>query len=281
MTKSYEPPFVRIDAGVIAGALVCPPSAAIDRLPPLASEPSPIPARALEAHAILVRTMRDHGIDVTVLDPATENATESCVADAVIMLPAGAVIARPSAVGARPNVAAVEAALARLGIPIVGRIAAPGLLDGTDVVLAGDRAFIGVPRPGAGFRPRSNELGRRQFMTILETHNIRPVELATAAQVAKLRDAFNLVAADTAIAAADWVDLVPVTGLNIVEVVRGEERAAGVLGIGERVAIVNLRFRESIRLLRAAKIAVEAIDLWEFGKVGIGPSHLVLPIKRG
>ncbi len=44
---------------------------------------------------------------------------------------------------------------------------------------------------------------------------------------------------------------------------------------------MNLRFRDSIGLLRAAKIDVEAIDLWEFGKAGVGPFQLVLATKRG
>jgi dimethylargininase len=280
MTKSYDAPFVRSDAGALAGALVCPPSAAVDRLPPHPSEPSPIAERAREQHGILVRTLRDRGVDVTVIEPSTENPSESLVADYVVMLPQGAVIARPSAVERRPNVAGVERALAALGVPVIGRIEAPGLLDATDVVLAGDRAFVGVPRPGAGLRPRSNELGRRQLAGLLDAAGIRVLELATAAPVARLRNAFNLVGADTVVAAPEWVDLVPVTGMQIVEVVRGEEGAAGVLAFGERRAVVNLRFRESIRLLRAAKVSVEAIDLWEFGKAGIGPCQLVLPTKR-
>jgi dimethylargininase len=281
MTKSYEPPYVRSDAGVLGGAIVCAPSAAIAHLPPLASEPSPIASRALEAHAVLVGTLRDRGVHVTAIDPATEEAAESLVADAVVMLAQGAVIARPAAVERRANVAAVERALVALGIPIIGRIEAPGLLDATDVVVAGDRAFVGVPRSGAGLRPHSNELGRRQLAALLDAANVRTIELATAPQVARLRSVFNLVADDTAIAAAERVDLVPVAGLRIVEVVRGEEAAAAVLPLGERRALVNLRFRESIKLLRAANISVDAIDLWEFGKAGVGPFQLVLPIKRG
>ena len=35
MTKSSEPPYVRSDAGALAGAVVCAPSAAIDQLPPI------------------------------------------------------------------------------------------------------------------------------------------------------------------------------------------------------------------------------------------------------
>ena len=69
--------------------------------------------------------------------------------------------------------------------------------------------------------------------------------------------------------------------LRVVEVPRGEEFAAGVLALGEGRVLANLRFRESLAMLRKAKIAVEAIDLWEFGKAGFGPFSLVLAVKRG
>jgi hypothetical protein len=92
---------------------------------------------------------------------------------------------------------------------------------------------------------------------------------------------FNLVAADTVVAAPERVDLVAATDLRVVEVPRGEEAAASVLAFGERRVIANLRFRESIALMRKAKLAVEAIDLWEYGKAGYGPNALVLAVKRG
>jgi dimethylargininase len=281
MTKSSEPPFVRSDAGALAGAVVCAPSPSIERLPPLKSEPSPIADRALEQHGILVRTLRDRGVNVTVLEPATEAPTESLVADCAVVLPQGAILMRPSAVERRAEVLAVERALVACGIPIVGRIEAPGLLDGTDVALAGDRVFIGVARGEAGLRSRSNALGRAQLAAFAAAADLRVVELAIAPDVPRLRNVFNVVASDAVVAAPDMVDLVPVRDLRVIEVPRGEEFAAGVIAFGERRVIVNLRYRYSIGLLRAAKIEIEAIDLWEFGKAGAGPFQLVLALKRG
>ena len=141
--------------------------------------------------------------------------------------------------------------------------------------------FIGVPRPGAGLRSRSNALGREQLAAFAAAANLSVVELAIAPDVPRLRNVFNVVATDAVIAAPDMVDLVPVRDLRVIEVPRGEEFAAGVLAFGDRRVIVNLRFRYSIGLLRAAKIDVEAIDLWEFGKAGAGPFQLVLATKRG
>ncbi len=281
MTKSSEPPFVRSDAGALAGAVMCAPSPSIERLPPVKGEPSPIGDRALEQHHILVRTLRDRGVDVTVLEPSTESPSESLLADCAIVLPSGAILTRPSDPERRPEMAAVERALQAAGIPIVGRIEAPGLLDATDVAIAGDRIFIGVARAGNGLRSRSNALGREQLAAFAAAADLGTVELTIAPDVPRLRSVFNIVAADAVVAAPDLVDLVPVRDLRVIEVPRGEEYAAGVIAFGERRVIANLRFRYSIGIFRAAKIDVEAIDLWEFGKAGVGPFQLVLATKRG
>jgi dimethylargininase len=281
MTRSFEAPFVRTDAGALAGAVVCAPSVRIVELPPLKSEPSPIADRALEQHGILVRTLRDRGCDVTVLEPSSGTATESLVADCAVVFSQGAVLARPSAVERRGEVLAVEQALIASGVPILGRIEAPGLLDATDVAVAGDRLFIGVARTGVGLRARSNAFGRAQLAAFAAAAGLRVIELAIAPDVPRLRNVFNVVADDTIVAAPEMVDLVPVGDMRVIEVVRGEEFAAGVLAFGERRTVVNLRYRESIGLLRAAKIDVEAIDLWEFGKAGVGPFQLALATKRG
>ncbi len=279
--KSYAAPYVASDAGALAGALVLRPSAAVDRLPPIKGEPSPIAGRAIEQHAIFAGRLRALGVTVHEIPPATESATESLIADCAIVLPNGAVIARPSQIERRAEVAAVEKHLAELGIPIAGRIEAPGLLDATDVALAPGRVFVGVPRAGAGLRRRSNELGRKQLEAIASQQGFRVVELAVASDVPRLRDVFSVVASDTVVAAPDRVDLAAASDLRIVAVPRGEELAAGVLALGERRVLANLRFRESIALLRRAKITVEAIDLWEFGKAGFGPFALALALKRG
>ena len=279
--KSYSSPYVSTDAGALAGAVVLRPSTAVDRLAPIKGEPSPIADRARDQHAILVRTMRDHGVTVHEMVPASESPTESLLADCAIVLPNGVVIARPSQIERRAEVGAVEKYLADLGLPILGRIEAPGLLDGTDVAIAQDRVFVGVPRQGAGLRRRSNELGRRQLEAIVTQQGYSVVELAVANDVPRLRDVFSVVGVETVVAAPDRVDLVSASGLRVVEVPRGEEYAAGVLAISERRVIANLRFRESIAIMRKAKLSVDAIDLWEFGKAGYGPFALVLAVKRG
>ena len=278
--KSYAAPYVTTDAGVLAGAVVLPSSAAVENLPPLKAEPSPIAERAREQQLILVRTLRDRGVDVTELDPALETQAEAFVADCAIVLPKGAVIARPAAPERRAELPRIERALADLGIPVIARIEAPGLLDATDVALGPGRLYVGVPRPGGGLRARSNELGRQQLAAIARQMDYALIELPLANDVPRLRSVFSVAGSETIVASPDKVDLTAATGVRIIEVPRGEETAAGVLAIGERRVIANLRFRESIAIMRKAKITVDAIDLWEFGKAGYGPFSLVLALKR-
>lgn len=281
IVKSYQAPYSSFDAGALAGAVVMRPATAVDRLPPIKGEPWPIGERAKEQHAILVRTLGDRGVTVRELEPQSESPAESLIGDCAIVLSKGAILTRPSQTERRAEVAVVERCLAELGIPVVGRIAAPGLLDATDAAVAPDRIFVGVPRAGAGQRARSNELGRRQLEALAAGLGYRVVELAVAPDVVRLRNVFNVVAADTVVAAPERVDLVAATDLRVIEVPRGEEAAANVLAFGERRVIANLRFRESIALMRKAKLSVEAIDLWEYGKAGYGPNALVLAVKRG
>lgn len=280
VAMTYDAPYLRTDAGTLTGALVVRPSAAVDRLAPIHGESSPIAERAGEAHTILVRTLRDRGTHVVELDASSGGPGETFVADCAIVTPKGAILMRPSKPERRGDVAAVEVALTTLGIPIVGRISSPGLLDGCDVALAEGVAYIGVIRSGSVFGSRSNELGRKQCEALLASAGYRTVELSLTHDVLRLRNVFSYVGGGLAIAAPDHVDVVPAADLDVVAVPRGEQFAAGVLAVGERRVLANLRFRESMKAMKAAKIAVEAIDLWEFGKAGAGPFSLVLPFKR-
>jgi dimethylargininase len=279
-TPTYNPPYILHDAAILTGALMVRPSRSVERLLPVKGEPSPIAERAFEQHAILVGTLRSLGVNVTVLDPVAASPTESLLADCAVILRNGAILTRPSSVHRRHETANVESALATLGIPILGRIEAPALLDAGDVAVGFDRVVVGVPRAGAGLRSRSNELGRRQLEAFAAAAGLRTVELALAPEVLRLRNVFNFVAQDTVVAAPDRVDLVPVADLTAIDLPRGEEYEAGILPLGPRRVLANLRYRESIAMLRKAKIAVEAIDLWEFGKAGAGPFSLVLALKR-
>ena len=279
-------PFVRGDAEPLRAALLVAPSPALAARRPLQSEPNSIPERAEEQHAIFAARLRAHGVAVRVL-PAPEHAALGALcADAAVIFPEGAFLLRPSELNRRGEVAALEAALQASGVPVVARLASPGLLDGGDVIFSGDTLYLGVATSrasevGLPGWARGNAHGRAQLAAYARDHGWKVVEVALASEAIRLRAVAALLAPDAVVLAPGLCDAKAFAGLQIVAAPRGEDYAAGVLALGNRHLIANVRFRQTIPLLRRAKFVVDAIDLWEFGKIGATPSLLALALKRG
>lgn len=278
--SGYAAPLIKSDIRKLAGGLMIAPTASVERLAPIYGEPSPIAERASEQYAVFRNRLASYGVRIHLLEPDFDTPLAACVGDCAVVVGSGAILMRPADVEQRRYVAVVERALAGLGIPIVGRVESPGLLDGGDVVLSPHVAYVGVPHNPTLIQQRSNQLGRRQFEAIVQGHGFRAVELSLAPDVHRLRNVFSFADADCALAAPDKVDLIAVKDTRILEVPGGEEYACGVLTLGPRSVVANLRYRYSLGVMKKAKIAVEAIDLWEFGKAGLGPFSLIVPLKR-
>ena len=269
----YGPRLIGHPTGALRAAVVVKPTPAIESVPPLKGEPGAIFGRALEQHTVLVGTLRYFGVDVTVLD-APDRAPLACAAaDLAVCFEHGAVIMRPSSLDRWAEVERLEAQLTKLDIPIGGHIAPPGMLDGTDVLLAGNTVFIGKTR-------RSNAIGRSGFAEIARANGYAAVEVAVDESVKSLRSVVNAVAADTLVIAANRVDRDAFSDFKLLEVDLGQELGAGVFSLGEHRVIADLRYGPSFALLQRNGVAVEAIDLYDFGKVGLVPSSLILSLKR-
>ena len=88
------------------------------------------------------------------------------------------------------------------------------------------------------------------------------------------------IAPDTVAFVDDAVDAAAFADLHRIALPRGEERAAGLMLLNERHALVDLRYRESLRILSRAGVSIEAFDCYEFTKVGVTPASLVLAVAR-
>lgn len=285
MTSASElkSPFIRSDVGALRAALVVPPTPALAAVHPVHGESSAIVERAREQFAVFTSRLAAAGVACTALEDGA-GAQTPC-ADLALVFPEGAFIMRPSDLRRRGEVARAEAALERAGVPIVGRIESPGLLDGGDVLRAGDTLYIGVARQrraevGIPAFTHGNALGREQLAAYARTKQLRVVCVPMNADVLRLRSVASLVDAETLVYAPGVIDGSVLQGLELIEAPRGEDYGAGVLALGPRRVLANLRFRLTTPLLRKAKVAVESIDLWEFGKLGITPSLLALALKR-
>ncbi|MBV8116873.1 MAG: hypothetical protein JOZ01_02780 [Candidatus Eremiobacteraeota bacterium] len=267
----FGPRLIGSPTGTLRAAALVRPNRSIERAKPLPGEPGAVYARALEQHEVLRKTLAYFGVETIVLDPHGDDAYEASVADAAVAFEDGAMLMRPTAMSRRAEADRTEAEFARLDVPLAGHIVAPGLLDGTDVLLAGNTAFVGVG-------PRGNDLGRNGFSAVARAHGYRPVEVPFG-NVPALRAGAGAAAKDT-IVLANGVNPSPFAEFKTIALERGEEMAAGFLCLGEGRVIADIRFRTSLQAMRRAGISVESIDLYDFYKVGITPSMLVLALKR-
>jgi dimethylargininase len=250
------------------------PSPAIEAARPLPGEPNAVHPRAVAQQEILIKTLRYFNCEITLLEPHTTDPYASAVADAAIVFENGAVMLRPSPMTRRPESPWLENELVKHDVPVAGHIAAPGLLDGTDLLMAGNTAFIGLSR-------RSNSLGRNGFASIAKAHGFNVVEVKLAETVPSLRAAAGIVSSDSVVLAPpDRIDHGAFAGFKTFVTQPGDELGAGVLNLGDHHVLADVRFPRVIDTLRKGGVVVEAIDLYDFGRVGISPSMMVLDLKR-
>jgi dimethylargininase len=269
----FGPRLIVSPTGRLRAAILVKPAPAIEAGKALPGDPGAVYARAVEQHDALCKTLQNFGVETIVLDARGPDPCEVAAADAAIAFEDGAAMMRLSAMSRRAEVDRMEAEFSQIDIPLAGHVTAPGLLDGTDVMFVGETAFIGVG-------VRGNELGRKGFAQLARSHGYRVVEVKLAAGVSALRCVAGAASSDSVILGADKLDATAFDGFKTVILERGEEQAAGVLCIEDGRVLADIRYRTAIPAMRRAGIAVESIDLYEFGKLGLTPSMLALALKR-
>jgi len=269
----FGPSLVAKATGRLRCAVLVRPSAGIERAGARIGEPGAIYARALEQHEVLRSTLEYCGVETIVLGAHASDPYEVSAGDSAVVFEDGAVMMRPTAMSRRAEADRMQAEFAQLDVPLAGHIASPGLLDGTDVILAGETAFVGVGS-------RGNALGRDGFAKLAGARGYRVVEVRLAPGVLSLRCVAGAVAKDTIVVGADKADVAAFSGFRTIVLERGEELAAGVLCLGERHVLADIRYRTSLAQMKRAGITVESIDLYEFTKLGVAPSMLALALKR-
>ncbi len=270
----YGPRLIGTPTGTLRSGVLVYPSPEIERAVPRIGEPGVVFARAVEQHEVLERTLRSLGVVASVVEAGSDGDPYAVmVTEAAVAFESGVMLMRPTSMARRSAPERLAAHFTATDVPLAGHIAAPGLLDGTDVLLAGETAFIGV---GA----RGNAIGRMGFARVAEAHGYHVVEVALAPGVASLQSVAGVIGSDTVVVAPHLLDMDAFAGFRTIGLDRGEDSAAGVLCIGERHVLASVRYRTSLQRLRRAGITVEGIDLYEFEKVGITPSMLVLPLRR-
>lgn len=202
-----------------------------------------------------VDALNRSGWETIEVDPADDCPDAVFVEDAVVVYGGTAVVTRPGADERKPETAAAEEAVARLGYRIE-RIEAPGTLDGGDVLKHDGTVWVGLGG-------RSNEEGIRQLAAALEPEGatVIPVPLT---KVLHLKSAVTALPDGTVIGYEPLVDDPSVwdTFMAI-----PEEPGAHVVLLGGNRLLMASSAPESIRKLEDLGYEVVAVDISEYEKL--------------
>jgi N-dimethylarginine dimethylaminohydrolase len=248
--------------------------------------------KAAEEFDAFVSLLRAGGADVHLLPRDERTTLDSIyVRDAAIVCDRGAIVCRMGKTARRSEASAQEKALSALtpsSIPVIGRIEAPGTLEGGDVAWLDRRTLV----VGRGYR--TNDEGIRQLRLLLgdAIDDLIVVPLPHwrgAGDVMHLMSLISPVDHDLAVV---YSPLLPVPfreqlvarGIQLVEVPDEEFETMGtnVLAVKPRVCIMLADNPRTMRRLQDAGAIVIQYEGQEISMKGAGgPTCLTRPIRRG
>ncbi|HEX4347885.1 MAG TPA: N(G),N(G)-dimethylarginine dimethylaminohydrolase [Vicinamibacterales bacterium] len=212
-------------------------------------------ARAREQHEAYEAALAELGCRVMQLSSADNTPDSVFIEDTAVVLDELAVICRPGAASRRSEVDVVSGMLWPFRRTFA--IEAPGTIDGGDVLVAGRTIFVGRSS-------RTNDAGIAQLEALCAPagYIVQPVGV---------RGCLHLKSAATAISEREllvnpeWIDTMPLRRYDIVEVAKGEDGAANVARVGDRLLAAAAFPRTNARIEERGH-QVMTVDVSELAK---------------
>lgn len=213
-----------------------------------------------------VAALTEAGVVVELL-PADEDYADSVfVEDVALVFGGAAILLKPGAPSRRGEVALIAPVLERY----FGTVLAleEGHVDGGDVLVTPHAVVIGLSH-------RTDRQGAEALGLLLERLGKRPVIATTPAGVLHFKTGCGMIDEETVLAAPAMARSPAFEGLRVVRTPAGEDGAANVLRIGDRV-LIGAGFPRSRDLVEGLGIATVSLSTSEIAKVDAGLSCMSL-----
>jgi dimethylargininase len=246
-------------------------------------------AQARDEHAALRALLAEEGVEV-ISGEIDSGALQDAIFpfDPVIMTDAGAILCRMGKSLREREVELAAQTMADLGVPIAGRIVAPGMVEGGDCLWI-DEHTLAV---GRGYR--TNGEGIRQLTALLAQQDVSvhafdlphwngPGECLHLLSLISMVDE-RLAVVHKPLMAVALVELLAERGIELVEIPVEEfvSQGCNVLAVAPRRCVMLRENVETARRLRAAgcEVTLYTGDEISHNRTG-GPTCLTRPILRG
>lgn len=164
--------------------------------------------------------------------------------------------------------------LERLGIPRVAEIEEPGTVEGGDVILAGEVAFVGSSA-------RTNPEGVEQIVALLGEQGFEVRVAPVSYQHMHIGGIMSMIGPRTVLCDPGLFPEGFFRGLDVVPLEYSAPNSLNVICLSEEAAIVDASGAPgTARVLGGRGLEVRALHLSEYGKGGGGPTCTILPLER-
>lgn len=228
--------------------------------------PDPDFAGLAAEHDAYVATLRELGLNLTILLPLDAFPDALFVEDVALTFPEGAILLRPGAATREGEVAHVGEALAAHHDRVLELTT--GHVDGGDVLRLADRVVIGLSA-------RTNRTGAEQLATLLADLGYQAEIADTPPGVLHFKTGCGLIDAQTIFAVPALADCPQFAGLEVVVTPPGEEEAANLLRINDMI-LVGDRWPATHALLTACGLEIRPLPTREIARIDAGLSCMSL-----
>ncbi len=161
-----------------------------------------------------------------------------------------------------------------LGAPCIGTIETPGTVEGGDVILAGQTAFVGLSS-------RSNASGVEQLTAILEQQGYEVRVAQVGDEYMHIGGLMSMVGPRRILCCSGLFPEGYFTGYETIEIDWYGPSCANVICLRPDEVIVNAaEAGPTIEVLEAAGLTVHGLDMSEYRTGGGGPTCTILPVER-
>jgi dimethylargininase len=232
------------------------------------------PKTAIAQHRRLRAILRGAGVRIVNLRELAGHPNSVFARDAGLVTPDGYIKLRMGLGTRRGEEDWMASALDLLNLPCAGKIEDPGTVEGGDVILAGDVAFIGLSA-------RTNRSGFRQLSRFLMGMGFEVRSLRLPSHHFHIGGLMSAIGPRSVICCRGFFPRAFFAGFEVIEIPCPEDSSANVIALGNKRVIVEQACRGTARALREAGFVTHLVDLSEFVKGRGGPTCLIMPVDRG
>ena len=222
--------------------------------------------KARVQHNQYIETLKQCGLQVTVLEPDEKYPDSTFVEDTALLTPACAIITNPGAPSRRGEIVEIEETVRRF-YDTIEKIDSTGIVDAGDIMMVGSHYYIGLSG-------RTNSEGAGQIKNILEKYGMTSSTIPLRG-VLHLKSGVAYLEDNNLVVSGEFIDKPEFRDFNRIIVDKNEAYAANCLWLNGTVLLAG-GFPKIKAKIEAVGYRTLELDISEFQKLDGGLSCLSL-----